>query len=135
MPTDAGGLQGTARSGDRLRRAAGAFIFLVGYLLSPLTWWNDLLVNLPLAWALASAVSWASPRLFAPALVVAYWLTNLLGLLLMGFGGMRAAGSRPTRARLYALAGSLAYTLLIVGLVWLGLVKPLPTFWRPTALP
>jgi hypothetical protein len=125
-----------ARAGVRLRRAAGAFIFLVGYLLSPLTWWNDLLVNLPLAWALASVVSWLSPRLFAPALVVAYWLTNLLGLLLMGLGGLHAAGSRPTaRARVYALVGSLAYTLAMVGLVWLGLLKPLPVFWRHSPSP
>lgn len=125
-PTREGDLEGRRGAAGRLRRAAGAAAFLIGYLLSPLTWWNDLLVNLPLAWAVASAVSWLSPRLFAPALVAAYWLTNLLGLLLMGMGGLQAAGSRPTRrAWIYALAGSLTYTLGILALVWLGLIKPL----------
>jgi hypothetical protein len=130
------GAREVLRATGRLRRAAGTFSFLVGYLLSPFTWWNDLVVNLPLAWALASALSWISPRLFAPALVVAYWMTNLLGLLLMGLGGVHAAGARPSaRARALALAGSLAYTLAIVLLVWLGVLRPIPIFWSPPTSP
>lgn len=115
----------------RIRRAAGTVLFLAGYLLSPLTWWNDAFVNLPIAWAAASAASWIAPALFTPALVLAYWATNLLGLLLMGAGGVEAAGRgyprRPWRTLLF---GSAAYTILILLLIWLGWVRPLPAFWR-----
>ena len=117
---------------ERIRRSAGAAVFLIGYLLSPLTWWNDAVVNLPLAWAIASSVSWLHPPLFTPALVVAYWGTNLLGLLMMGVGSAGATDRRPGPKLLRSLLiGSAAYTGLIVLLVWLGWIRPLPAFWRP----
>jgi len=129
--TGAAPADGSGKARGRLRRAWGALIFLTGYLLSPLTWWNDALVNLPIAWTVASAVSWLLPPLFIPALVAAYWGTNLLGLLMMGAGGLEAAGSRRRlKVSRPLLLGSAAYTLLIVVLVWLGWVRPLPAFWR-----
>ena len=51
----------------------------LGWLLSPLCWWNDLLFNLPLAVALAKLVELWNPNGFMPALVVGYWLSNVLG--------------------------------------------------------
>ncbi len=125
-----GGGERVGRGG--LRRAYGAFLFLVGYLLSPLTWWNDALVNLPIAWAVASAAAWLYPPLFTTALVVAYWGTNLAGLLLMGTGGARAAaGQLRGRTGRWLIVGSMAYTIAILALVRVGWIRPLPAFWRP----
>ena len=106
---------------------------VVGYLLSPLSWWNDAFVNLPLAWAFASLVSLASHRLFAPAMVLGYWLTNIAGLLLMarGTAGVVSGDARRSRKRqlVLSLAAATGYTLLILLLYWLGVLKPVHAFF------
>src|SRR5512136_829992 len=101
------------------RRLGSGIVAVIGYLLSPLSWWNDAFINLPLAWLFASLVSLASHRLFAPAMVLGYWLTNIVGLLLMArgtagvFGDTRRSQHRQLVLRLAAATG---YTLLIVAL-------------------
>ena len=101
----------------------------IGYLLSPLSWWNDAFVNLPLAWVFASLVSLASHRLFAPAMIVGYWLTNVIGLLLMarGTAGVVTGNAPHSRRRqlLLSLAAATGYTLLILLLSRLGILKPI----------
>jgi len=47
---------------------------LIGFMLSPLSWWNDLFVNVPLAIAFAWLVSWFHKPAFTAALVLGYWL-------------------------------------------------------------
>ncbi|MBI3987969.1 MAG: hypothetical protein HY343_13680 [Lentisphaerae bacterium] len=117
-----------------LRRAGWGILATLGFLLSPLSWWNDLWVNLPLAYALASLVSLWNARLFLPALTIAYWLTNLLGLVLLYYGAAGTVkGGAPrftARAALHWLLISTAYTLFIVFLHRLHLLKPLETFFR-----
>ena len=34
-------------SANGTRRVAGGFLGFIGYMLSPLSWWNDLFVNVP----------------------------------------------------------------------------------------
>ena len=101
---------------------------VIGYLLSPLSWWNDAFVNLPLAWVFASLVSLVSRRLFAPAMVVGYWLTNVAGLLMLARGTAAVAGGSPRSRRrqlLLSLAAATGYTLLIVLLYAFGILKPI----------
>jgi hypothetical protein len=111
------------------RRFASGIVAVIGYLLSPLSWWNDAVVNLPLAWLFASLVSLAWHRLFAPAMILGYWLTNIVGLLLMasGTGGIVAANSPRLRSRqlVWSLVAATGYTLLIVLLYLLGVLKPI----------
>ena len=111
------------------RRLGSGIVAFIGYLLSPLSWWNDAFINLPLAWLFASLVSLASHRLFAPAMILGYWLTNIAGLLLMaqGFFGLAAGGSPPRLKRRLALSliAATGYTLLIVVLYLLRVLKPL----------
>jgi hypothetical protein len=107
-----------------------AFVLaVIGYLLSPLSWWNDPFINLPLAWLFASLISLASHRLFAPAMVVGYWLTNIVGLLMMtrGTAGVLAGDSPRHRKRelILSLLAATGYTLLIVLLYFFGILKPL----------
>ncbi len=101
----------------------------VGYLLSPLSWWNDLYVNLPLAYLAANAAALAAPRLFLPVLTGAYWFTNVAGLVLMHAGARGAAGGqglRMSRRDLWKWGLlSVAYSLAVVLLVKSGALKPL----------
>ena len=59
-----------------------AVVFAMGFILSPFTWWNDLVVNLPIAWFLTSFFPHAW---FKPAFIVSYWVTNIAGLMMMYF--------------------------------------------------
>ena len=61
----------------------GSFVALVGYMLSPLSWWNDLFVNVPLALVFAWLVSAFYKPAFTSSLVVGYWLTNVIGFILL----------------------------------------------------
>jgi len=105
-------------------RVEGGILATVGDLLSPLSWWNDLLVNLPLAYAFATVVGLVSRPLFGPALVVDYWLTNVLGFVLLHVRGETVLrGERPSydrRTLARDLLLSVGYTAVVVALVWLG---------------
>ena len=122
-----------AASARKRRRVKGSVIALIGYMLSPLSWWNDLLVNVPLALAFAWIISLFIPSIFAPSFVVGYWLTNILGFVLMHYGGSRMVTGEPVpfsgRAFISYLLISIGYTLLIVALIWLGLLQPLPEYF------
>ena len=111
------------------RRIGAGIVAVIGYLLSPLSWWNDPFINLPLAWLFASLISLASHRLFAPAMILGYWLTNILGLLMMarGTAGVVAGDSPRPRGRqlVWSLIAATGYTLLIVLLYLLGVLRPL----------
>src|ERR1035438_1053489 len=52
------------------RKMTGGVVAMIGFMLSPLSWWNDLFVNVPLALAFAWLVSWFYKPAFTTALVV-----------------------------------------------------------------
>jgi hypothetical protein len=115
-----------------LRRAGWSLLGVVGFLLSPLSWWNDLWVNLPLAYGAATLVHAVWPAAFIPALAVAYWATNILGLVLLQIGAVGAVQGRPVRftkveLRHWAL-WSLLYTVLILALCLAGVLRPWPEY-------
>jgi hypothetical protein len=114
-----------------LRRLKSGLLVALGYILSPLSWWNDAVVNLPIAYAVGSLVSWVWPRLFLPAMITAYWMTNALGLLLIHRGAedlLRQTKPRPKRREwLLNLLVSCFYTALVAALVLGGILKP-PSF-------
>jgi hypothetical protein len=114
------------------RKISGGALAFIGFLLSPLSWWNDLFVNVPLALAFAWLVSWLWPAAFGVSFVVGYWLTNILGLVLMQKGAQQALAEQPEpytrRALLRDLGISLVYTLLIIALVQFGVLRPLPDY-------
>jgi hypothetical protein len=110
------------------RKLRGGFLAAVGYLLSPLSWWNDMFVNVPLALVFAWIVSAFYKPAFAPSLIIGYWLTNLLGFVLMHKGAQQLLSDKEKtysrRELLKDLVVSLAYTLLIVVLIKVGVLKP-----------
>lgn len=114
------------------RNLSGGTLAFIGFMLSPLSWWNDLFVNIPLALAFAWLVSWFWPPAFFASFILGYWLTNVLGLVLMQKGAQQAMSDQPkpyTRRQLITDLGiSLAYTLLLIALVNYGVLKPLPDY-------
>jgi len=116
-----------------VRGFTGAVLGFVGYMLSPLSWWNDLYVNLPLAYLAANFVSYFDPSLFFAALAIAYWITNILGFVLMHVGVVIAAETEaPNWKRtgvLQVLTISIAYTLLVGILYYMGILKPLSWYF------
>ena len=107
-----------------LRHVWASSVFIIGFILSPLTWWNDLVVNLPIAWFVASVFpeTW-----FKPAVIVSYWLTNIIGLLLMHFSGnaMIRKKVKPLTWRTFwgFMAWTSAYSLLFWLLMYFGLIQ------------
>src|SRR5665647_2193910 len=68
-------------------------IAFVGFLLSPLSWWNDIFINIPLAYFFAYAIGRLlnffmeiNKPLFIALAILGYWLTNILGMLIMSHG-------------------------------------------------
>ena len=92
-----------------------------GFILSPLTWWNDLLINIPLAYFFSLPFSLLDETLFLPSFIVGYWLTNLLGFLLMHWGGVGLIyKERSTISIKRSLYISLIYSIIVIMLVLLG---------------
>ena len=116
------------------RKITGSIVAFIGFMLSPLSWWNDLFVNVPLALLFAWAVSFFYKPAFEPSLIVGYWLTNVLGFVLMQKGGekMFSKEDKPysRRALLRDVSISLLYTALIVVLVETGVLKPITTYFE-----
>jgi hypothetical protein len=111
------------------RKACGGTVAFIGYMLSPLSWWNDLFVNWPIALVFAWVVSWFCKPAFTASLILGYWLTNILGFVLMQKGGAKIISetdvpySRKCLCR--DLAISVLYTILIVALVKMGVIGPI----------
>jgi hypothetical protein len=112
------------------RKFRGGLLGFIGFMLSPLSWWNDAFVNLPLALAFAWSVSFFYRPAFGCALIAGYWLTNVLGLILMQKGAgqiLSKEGSKPYTRRdlLRDSLISVLYTLLILMLLKLKIMQPL----------
>ena len=115
------------------RKVHGGILGFIGFMLSPLSWWNDLFVNVPLAVAFAWVVSLVYKPAFITAAIVGYWLTNVLGFVLMHKGAQKVltAEDKPYTARSFVrdLIVSLLYTLLIVVLARIGVLKPVADYF------
>lgn len=105
-------------------------IGVTGFILSPLSWWNDLFVNFPLAygfaWSIGGLLSvfmvihrWLFVNLF----VAGYFLTNLIGFLMIHYSifGLKAAKRGSIKKQVLV---SLFYTLVIVAFFGMGICTP-----------
>lgn len=118
-------------------KITGGLLAILGFMLSPLSWWNDAFVNLPLALGFAWLVSSLCPQsvrqtVFDVALVAGYWATNVLGFVLLHTGARRLlADSHPEWRGGWKkqLLVSLGYTALIVALIKGGVLKPIQGYF------
>lgn len=106
------------------QKIKGGFLLTVGYLLSPLCWWNDLIINLPIAYGFGYVVSLWHSEWFFSAAIVGYWLSNLVGIVLMQIGAKDIIQKSTAKKRslkqelLTGVMTSTAYTFVIVALVY-----------------
>src|SRR5215467_2840906 len=111
------------------RKVTGGILAVVGFMLSPLSWWNDLFVNVPLALAFAWVISLFYKPAFEASWIIGYWLTNVLGFFLMHKGAQKMLAEKEkkynARDLLRDIGISLLYTLLIIALLKLKIVKPI----------
>ncbi|WP_416840642.1 hypothetical protein [Haloferax sp. DFSO52] len=108
------------------RRVKGGFLAVVGFILSPLSWWNDLVVNLPLAYAFGVGVALISRDWFLPGVIAGYWLTNVVGFILLHKGAIDVISGEAKPYTTHSLAKdfviSIGYTGLVVVLVVFGIL-------------
>ena len=108
------------------RKATGSLVGFIGYMLSPLSWWNDLFVNIPLAIGFGWIIALFYKPAFEGAVIIGYWLTNVLGLVLMQKGAQKVLSddeSRYTKKDFFRdVTLSLAYTALILVLLRLHVI-------------
>jgi len=116
------------------RKVSGGVVAFIGYMLSPLSWWNDLFVNVPIAVAFAWVVSLFYRPAFLASCVIGYWLSNVAGFVLMQKGGeqmLTEKGRKYSRKDLLRDVGiSLLYTGLIVALIHFGVLKPATDYFQ-----
>ena len=107
---------------DIWKKLRGGFFLVLGYLLSPLCWWNDLLFNLPIAYGFGYMCSLFSPKLLIPCSIIGYWLSNVVGILLMQLGSVdvfqNQQKERNLKKELFTgLISSTVFTLVIILLI------------------
>ncbi len=107
-----------------LRKYWHAFLIGIGFILSPLSWWNDIFVNVPLAYLFAVPFSWIYEKLFLPFFVLGYIITNLLGLILMHHGIRNLFNKKKKQNLKKDIFITLIYVCIIVILTLLGVIKP-----------
>ncbi|RCJ37379.1 hypothetical protein A6770_14745 [Nostoc minutum NIES-26] len=112
---------------DILTKLRGGFFLVLGYLLSPLCWWNDLLFNLPIAYGFGYVCSLLSPKLLVPGSIIGYWLTNIVGILLMQVGSadifQKESKERNLKKELLTgLVSSTVFTLVVIVLMQLKIL-------------
>jgi Zn-dependent protease with chaperone function len=103
-------------------KVRGGLFLVLGYLLSPLSFWNDLFFNLPIAYAFGYLCSLISPNLLLPCSIIGYWLSNIAGILLMQAGAIDVFQNQPQerdlkKELLMGLISSLVYTVIIIALI------------------
>jgi hypothetical protein len=119
-------LQQTAQEGFKMgvmfKKLRGGFLLVIGFLLSPLSFWNDLFFNLPIAYCFGYACSLLSPDLLLPCSILGYWISNIAGIILMQVGAVdvfqeQAKERNLKKELLTGLVSSTVYSLVIFALV------------------
>lgn len=109
------------------RKIKGGILATIGYILSPLSWWNDLFINIPLAYVFALPFGFVSRNLFVPAMIIGYWITNIVGLMLLHYGAVDLFSKETkkyTRKELMKdIIVSIIYTIIILIFVLMGWLK------------
>lgn len=120
------------------KKFKNSFLFILGFLLSPLCWWNDLIINLPLAYGFGKIISIFSPHLLIPASIIGYWLSNIIGIILMQLGAVNLINNSEKKQNLAkniwtGVGTSTAFTVIAVILWQIKLIDlSLPSFFLDT---
>lgn len=100
---------------DQFRRIWWGGVFIIGFALSPVSWWNDAVVNIPIAYLTAQLLALIDQRIFLLVFAGMYWVTNMVGMALMHIGAKKLlVKTTPKINPRRFLLISILYTLLIV---------------------
>ncbi len=111
------------------RKLRGGFLATVGFILSPFSWWNDLVVNIPIAYGIGYIFGRISESLFFGAMLIGYWATNVLGLILLhkGISDVLIKDDKKSveiKKRIMKDLGlSVIYTLIMASLIKLRIIR------------
>lgn len=102
-------------------------IFFIGWLLSPFTFWNDAFINIPLSYALASVLVRFIAVKFLFLVLISYWLSNLIGIIMMYISerSIIQEGKKPILEFFKLLATLIIYSGILILLERLGVLKPI----------
>jgi len=102
-------------------------IFVTGWLLSPFTFWNDLFVNIPIAYILALLAVRFLKTDFLVMSVIMYWLTNIIGVFMMILSGKALVKNKEYAIKELQkfLLIVIVYTAVIIVLHKVGVLKPI----------
>ena len=102
-------------------------VFFVGWILSPLTFWNDAFVNIPISYVAASLLVHFVHSRFVMLMLVCYWLSNIVGLLMMYASGKAiiSTGKGIIRELVALFITVVIYSVILILLGKTGILKPL----------
>jgi len=107
------------------RRLKDVVLVTTGFILSPLSWWNDMVINVPLAYVFSFPFSLIDPQLFLPSFILGYWLSNLLGFLMLHWGGESLIHhNHKTISIKRSLIISIIYSIIVIIMVLLDWISP-----------
>lgn len=116
-----------------IQTAYAVFLAIVGFILSPLSWWNDLAINVPLAYIMAWPIGYLI-SLFAPVpyiaflglFVLMYWITNIIGFLMIHYGLLVYKKQRITKKEIRGtVILTTAYSVLVILLIQISTTSSL----------
>jgi len=113
-----------------MRKIFSGALFFTGWMLSPFTWWNDILVNIPLSYLIANIIYYSTGLPFKWLVLSSYWLTNVLGLFLMYVGGKEtvAYSKKRIRVTLILIAAMAVYSIIMIYLDHAGKLHPIGVY-------
>jgi len=111
-----------------MKRLKCTLLSVAGYVLSPLSFWNDLFVNFPIAYLIGLLCGFISQGLFLPGLITGYCLSNITGVVLLHKGIVCMVNPdlpmKVTRTELIKSGlWTLVYTAVLIILVKAGVVE------------
>ncbi len=124
---------------NSLKKLKGLILVGLGFMLSPLSWWNDLFFNLPIAYFFGYICAQFSANLFLPCAIAGYWLSNVLGILLMQLGVLDVVQEQSKERNLkkellMGLASSTVYTIIILLLLHFNILSTPDLFTQGESL-
>ena len=116
----------STKPGVGMRHKFGDYLLVtIGFILSPLSWWNDAVINVPLAYLFSLPFTFFFEPMFLPSFLTGYWLSNLLGFLMMHWGGENLLHRKHTSFSVkHSLFISLLYSVVMIIFVLLGWIPP-----------
>ena len=91
---------------------------MIGFILSPLSWWNDAVVNIPLSVAGGALLNKALGIPFDVGVAASYLASNVVGMALVVVGGYGAVkGKVGVRDLAFGVLLAVAYTIAVLYLL------------------